>query len=207
MSEIFANLRIAMGGDTVDGVQSITAVADSNGPNGPYTTNLQSTRDGKLFFEQLRDGQRPFQAWISGKEGLGTGQSGDKVALGSHHVAMIKSHDFQMIPINFQQRYDGVEIQETCEFNGANCHKVQFTDEMGQVCHAYFDVETHLWAGMTLTNSLKQDGSIVTIAINNWQKVDGVLLPQSITATDEAGDFHLQFKTITLNTVDEKIFT
>ena len=207
MSDIFANLRLAMGGKAVDGVQSITSSADCNGPNGPYITNLQSTRDGKFFFEQLRSEQRPFQAWIIGQEGMGTGQSGNKVALGSHHVAMIKSHDFQMIPLNFQHRYDGVEIQEQAEFNGKRCHQVQFIDEMGQVCHAYFDVETHLWVGMALANSLKQDGSIVIVTINNWQEIEGILLPQSITATDNTGDFNLQFNTITLNTVDETIFT
>ena len=207
MSDIFANLRIAMGGDVVDKVQSIRSSADCKGPNGSYTTNLQSTRDGKFFFEQLREGERPFQAWIIGKTGMGTGQSGDKLELGSHHVAMIKSHDFQMIPINFQERYEGIEIQEQVDFKGKLCHKVQFIDEMGQTCHAYFDAETDLWAGMALANSLKQDGSIVTITINNWQEINDVLLPQSVTATDAAGDFQLQFRDFALNTVDEKIFT
>ena len=206
MSDIFTALTVAMGGDAVTGVQSITAVADCSGPNGPYTTNLQSTRDGNFFFEQLRPEQRPFQAWISGKEGMGTGQSGDKLTLGIHHVAMIKSHDFQMIPINFPERYEGIEVQEIVDFNGTLCQQVQFLDEMGQICHAYFDVNTHLWSGMALANSLKQDGSIVIVTINNWENIEGVLLPQSVTATDQAGDFHLHFKDIQLNTVDKTIF-
>ena len=77
---------------------------------------------------------------------------------------------------------------------------------MGHTCHAYFDTGTHLWAGMALANSLKQDGSIVIVTINDWQEIDDVSLPQSVTATDDAGDFHLQFRGFTLNTVDETIF-
>ncbi len=207
MSNIFTDLIMAIGGETaVNRVQSITASADCIGSNGPYTTNLKSTRSGKLFFEQLRPEQRPFQAWIIDKEGWAFTQANEKQALGIHHIAMIKSHDFQMIPINFQQRYAGIEVQEELIFNETQCHQVQFLDEIEQICHAYFDVNTYLWAGMALANSLTQDGSIVIVTINHWQTVDDILLPQSITATDKTGDFHLQFKNIQLNNVDEKIF-
>ena len=48
--------------------------------------------------------------------------------------------------------------------------------------------------------------SCVRIQYQEWKQVGGVKLPSKVTATDQSGDFVLNFDRISLNDVDEKIF-
>lgn len=205
VAKIFANSILAMGGETaVNRIQSITAVANCTGPNGDYITKLESSRDGNLYFEQVRSGQRPFAAWIVGADqGWTLNEAGEKTALNPQAITMIRSHDFQMIPLTFTERYIGLLALGAVEFQDRTCEKVQFDDELGQICHAYFDAGNYLWAGMTLANSIGEPGEIVTVIINNWQEVEGVKLPQNIVAIDKNGEFSLDFVQMELNKINK----
>ena len=47
----------------------------------------------------------------------------------------------------------------------------------------------------------------VQVVINHWRQVGAVLVPDQVTAIDNPGECIFHFYTITVNTVDEAIFT
>lgn len=195
VKQIFARSIAAMGGETaVNQVQRVTAVANCHGPNGEYVTKLDSTRDGMLVFEQIRPGQRPFVAWVANAaEGWVHDEAGHKQKLDPRAVAMIRSHDFQMIALTYGERYEGYQSLGPVEFQTVPCKAVQYLDELGNPCQAYFRVDNGTWAGAALANSIGEAGEIVTIIINSWREIQGIKLPQNISAIDKNGEFVLDF--------------
>lgn len=200
VNQIFARSLAGMGGETaVNQVQRITAVANCQGPNGEYVTKLDSIRGGMLTFAQIRPGQRPFVAWVANSVGGWIhDEAGHKQNLDPRAITMIRSHDFQMIALTFGERYDGYQSSGQIEFQTVPCEAVQYLDELGNPCQAFFRVDNGMWAGAALANSIGEAGEIVTIIINAWREIRGIKLPQNISAVDKNGEFVLDFTEIHL---------
>lgn len=205
---VFAALTQALGGAAAtQAVQSISAIASCSGPNGRYTTELASLRGDRLMFTQRRAGRAPFIALINSAQGWAfdpasaTYQPLDRPA-----IAMVRSHEFQMLPLVMATRYRDLGAGWQQIFAGAECDVVAMTDELGYPCHAYFRHSDHLWAGMTMADARAPFESKVQIVVREWRRVGELRLPSAVTATDSSGNYRLDFHTITLNTVNPAIF-
>lgn len=206
---VFATLSRALGGAVATRtVQSITAIASCSGPYGPYETEVVSMRGERLLFTQRRPERAPFCALMRGNRAWAydpAGGLGDE--LDPIVVAMVRSHDFQMLPLVMAQRYRDLAAGWQQRFAGAECNVVAMTDELGYPCQAYFRCADGLWAGMTLVDARDPGNASVRVVVRAWRQIGAVRLPSALTASDAAGDFQLDFHTITLNTVDPAIFT
>ncbi|WP_420641183.1 hypothetical protein [Candidatus Leptofilum sp.] len=207
--QLIRKLIEAMGGEeTAVAIQSIHAIANCTSPHGNYTTEIRSARGQRLHFEQTWPGNPPFRAIINGEYAWGADpQTGDLRRLAKASIAMLRGHEFQMMPLTLPERFDQMAVGTAASFAGKQCATIQAIDELEKPCTLYFDLTTGLMAGFVIVNPNGEAGETVQTVFNEWQMVDGIQLPRKVTATDSSGDFVLDFHTITLNKVDGTLFT
>jgi thiol-disulfide isomerase/thioredoxin len=200
--------REAMGGErALKQIQSIKATADCMGPRGPYKTEIISGRPDRLFFKQTWAAREPFVAVINGGHAwLKNEKTGEASVPEKSVVAGVRSHDFQMIAVAPEERYEGAVVEGFEDFAGARSVKLRVTDELGNHLYLFFNAETHLMGGMILADSRSKTGESVKVVFNEWKRVGRVRLPSKVTATDKAGDFILDFREILLNQSEGDLF-
>lgn len=206
--EILAAAQTAMGNaDALAAITSVTALAQCMGPRGAYTTDIYSMRGNRLMFRQAFPDRPGFTAVINGAQAWARDEAtGEIERLDTASVEGVRSHEFQMIALTLPERFADAILAEPTLFAGKMCQVVRLMGQLGHSYHAYFAVDDGLWAGMRLPDSRASESDSVCVVINSWRTVGDVLLPARVTATDPAGDFVLDFHTITLNNVDETLF-
>jgi ketosteroid isomerase-like protein len=176
-------------------------------PNGKaYTTDVRSARGGRLVFEQRHEDGRVFTGSTNGGYVWTRDAATGRVEPGGAQLAsMVRGHEFQMMPIDLRERYTNLSVDGTEAFAGHPCIRVRMTDDLGNPGHLYFSEETKLFSGMVLQDP-REAGATVRVVADAWRQVGAVRLPATVTATDRAGDFVLDFTEIRLNDVDETVF-
>ncbi|WP_420628855.1 hypothetical protein [Candidatus Leptofilum sp.] len=199
----------AMGGEaTAVTIQSIHAIANCTSPHGDYTTEIQSARQQRLHFLQTWPGMPPFSGIVNSEYAWGDDpETGGVRPLAKASIAMLRGHEFQMMPLTLPDYFGQMAIGAESDFAGRRCATIQALDELEKPCTLYFDQATGLMAGFVIVNPNGEAGETVQTVFNEWQTIEGIRLPSKVTATDSSGDFVLDFHTITLNSVDETIFT
>lgn len=207
LEQILTASDAAMGGaPALARISSIAAAARCTSPRGEYVTELHSMRGDRLMFIQLWPEHAPLVAYLNGRYAWTRDQfSGAVEPLEPISASIIRAHEFQILPIVMRSRYRDLRMSGQEIFAGTRCHVVGMTDELGYPCRAYFSRETHLWAGMALTDP-RQPEQFVRVRVDKWSRVDQVWLPSRVIASDSAGDFVLDFHTVTLNTVNPSIY-
>jgi len=118
----------------------------------------------------------------------------------------LRGHEFQMMAIILPERFKSPVVEGEDDFAGKRCTKIRMIDELGTPCHVYFDINSHLLAGLIIADPRSDKGETVRIIFNEWKQIGKVKLPSKVTATDKSGDWILDFHDLKLNRVDEKIF-
>jgi ketosteroid isomerase-like protein len=204
--EIYSASVKAMGGEkALKSVYSIKAIANCSSPRSKYRTEIYSAREDRLLFKQSHDDGKVFIGVVNGTYAWATdAKTGEVSRLDKASAYTMRGHEFQLIPIVLLERYKNPVVEAEEDFAGARCHKVRMVDELGKVCHIFFDKQSKLMAGMVIEHPGKKDKT-VRMVFNEWKQVGKIKLPSKVTATDD-GDFILNFYDITLNGVDRKIF-
>jgi hypothetical protein len=205
-SAIIENSLRAIGGSKdIEKVRNLWAFADCRGPNGSYTTEIYSARNGKLIFKQVR-GANTFIGQSNAQMFWTKDEKTDDFSLADNRAAMVwRSHDFQFLALEIGARFKDFAFAGEEKFVGKLALKLKATDELGNPASIFFDKETHLLLGITIQNPFDKNETIRT-TFNEWRQIRKLKLPAKITATDEKGDFVLNFKEIILNKTDEKVF-
>jgi Domain of unknown function (DUF4440) len=205
---IFSASLKAMGGEKeLKRIQSITALADCVGPRGKYTTEIYSARGNRLLFKQVSTDGDIFLGYVNGEHTWTKDEKNGQVSsLDKTYAAMFRGHEFQLLAIILRERFKNPVGEGEEDFAGKRCHQIRMLDELGKPCQVYFDANSHLLAGFVIADPRSDKGEAVRVVFNEWKQVGKVKLPAKVTATDKSGDWVLDFHTIELNGVDEKIF-
>lgn len=206
--KVLANAGGALGAsDDVRAIRSLTALAHCRSARGPYTTELQSARGGRLRFTQ-RWPDRPTLvvtitktiAWLTDQ------QTGAATPIDHEDAAAICGHDFQMLALDPLAYFHAPALIGEADFAGRRCYDLEMQDLLRRPCHAYFDMQTALWAGMRLPDDQSGNGSSVEVVIDRWRRIEAILLPAHVTASTASGTFTFDFVALSLNDVDEALF-
>lgn len=207
-SEIIENSLQAIGGKKeIAKISSLYAVADCTGPNGNYTTEIYSAKNSRLIFKQVRAngniylGQTNGQIFWTKNE-----KSGDFSLADQKEAAIWRRHDFQRLVMEISERFRDLIFVGEENFAGNTSIKLRGKDELGKTSDLFFDKETKLMSGFTVQNPFNAQPETIRIVFNEWNQIGGLKLPSKATTTDKQGDFVLNFREITLNKTDEKIF-
>jgi hypothetical protein len=198
---IFAAALAATGApQALANIQAIAATANCTGPNGPYTTEVLSSRDGRLRFTQAWPARPRFRAYVAGDAAWAEdAQTGALAPLDATSRAMVRSHEFQLLPLVLAERYRSPRLATNGGPGHGPYHIIEALDELGLPCRLLFEGESGLWAGMELTDPRERGRTTVLVEVLARRSVGGALLPERVRATDAAGPFVLNFHTIAIN--------
>lgn len=210
IEELLASSQRAMGGaEAISRIRSIRGLADCTGPNGPYTTEIQTTRDGELFFHQTREGEEGpehYRAFVNGTYTWSIDrETGEPEPEPVTVRAMVRSHDFFSWALDFPFFLNEARVHDRTEVGGIPYFEVRLEDNFARPVRAFFHAETRLLGGLEMFNPLYPT-ELIQLRINDWRRVGDVLLPSRELVTDGSGDFELVFHEISVNDVDESLF-
>lgn len=183
-------------------VRNIHALADCLGPNGPYTTEIFSAKNSRLLFKQVRAGN-VYKGITTGNMSWSVNEkTGDPKLAAAGEVFAWRSHDYQAMALNPTAYFKDPAYEGEEAFAGKQAMKLKAVDELGNNAYLFFDKADNVLLGFTIQSPFNPQETIRTV-FSEWTKVQGIRLPSKATATDNKGDFVLNFKQITLNKKDE----
>jgi len=208
-TEIIDNSLQAIGGKKeIAKVRRLQAFAVCTGPNGNYTTEIYSARNGRLIFKQVRAaaGGSSYVGQTNGQMFWTHDETRNDFTLADGRAAFAwRSHDFQFLAMEIAERFRDFALAGEETFGGKAALKLNATDEIGNPASVFFDQETRLLRGFVIQNPFDKSETIRTV-FDEWRSVGRLKLPSKVTATDKKGDFVLNFREIVLNKTNEKIF-
>lgn len=203
-----ASVESISGQQAADRIRNISGIADCTSPYGPNITELHSARNDRLVFKKIRPEQPDFTAIINGQHAWGfDSETKQPDHLETQSVAMVLGHDFLMLPFIWLQRYKNFNIVGTAIFANTDCLKIQAENRWGESFDLFLNSDTQRFAGFARTNSENNEDASLQIVYKEWRMIDEVTLPTEIFITDKAGEYIYKFREISINTLDESIFT
>jgi hypothetical protein len=207
-SEIIENSLQAIGGrKAIAKVRSLQAIADCRGPNGNYTTEIYSARNSRLIFRQVSANGNIYHGQTNGQVFWTKNEKGGDFSLADSRAAAVwRGHDFQLMAVEVAERFRDLALAGEESFDGKPAFRLRGKDELGNPADVFFEKDSKLMLGFTAQNPFSREIETVRIVFNDWRQIGKLKLPSKVTATDQKGDFVLNFREIVLNKTDEKIF-
>ncbi|HMS40534.1 MAG TPA: hypothetical protein PKE69_09930, partial [Pyrinomonadaceae bacterium] len=203
LEKLFSSSIEAVGGaKEINKIRSIEVFADCTGPNGKYTTEIVSFRDGKARFTQKFSYKTtPTDIFINDK--LAWETAGFSL-VSPFQGLVVRLHEYQKMAFDFQKMFHDFALEGNEVFANRASVKVRAKNELNGTIYLYFDAETKLLSGYVLP--IPGSNESVKNVFNEWRNVGKLKLPSKVTATDNTGDWVLNFQKISLNKADAKIF-
>lgn len=201
------SIRAVGGKKAIAAVRNIRGIADCIGPNGKYTTEIYSATGQRLIFRQVRAGSvytghtNGSAFWTKDEK------TGDFSLAGTSEAFAWRSHDYQMLVMDPAARFRDPVFEAEETFAGKAANKLRATDELGKPAYLFFDKNSKLMLGFTIQNPFSTKPETIRTVFNEWKQAGSLKLPSKVTATDKQGNFVLNFNDITVNKVDEKVFS
>lgn len=187
-------------------VMSIYAIADCSGPNGKYTTEIDSANGSRLVFRQFRPNGNNYVGTQNGTTSWTKRADGDFDLAGTKETFVWRAHDYQRMALEIRTRFHDFKYGGEAEFGGVPAVRLDSKDELGNEATLFFARSTGLLIGFTIRNPFSETPEPIRTVISEWKKVGTLTLPSVATVTDKTGDFVLKFREIRLNKTRAAIF-
>src|SRR5215203_2526113 len=131
-SEVLENSLQAIGERReIARVRSLQAFADCTGPNGNYTTEIYSARNGRLIFKQVRADGGTYLGHANGQVfWTKDEQSGDFTLADTRTAAVWRGHDFQFLAMEITERFHDLTLAGVEIFNEKAAVRLRGKDEL-----------------------------------------------------------------------------
>jgi hypothetical protein len=203
-ARLLAASRRALGGDAVESVRTITAVASVRSPNGSVETRVVSDRTGRARMEQGDS----FVAVVT-REG---GAVIDPVTRTSEPMdsatrTVVRGHEVHMLSLFPTTIWTAPRWLGRSDFEGKEAFGVGFTDELGAPVALYLSVNDTLPLGYEVENHSGRGAARVRVALQEWMPLDGVQLCREVIFVHGSDRYRYSYSHLRLNTARESELT
>lgn len=185
-------------------IQTITATATCEGPDGPYSLHTESSfLDDYLLFQQNNPTKPSFYAAILNEsEGYGldtTLRSQGK--LSEAVIALLKGHEFYEIVLQPEMRFSTMRIGRDTLFFDRPCVELLASNFLGLPVHLYFDQQTHLMAGLTQVNPYKKK-EVIQVHFETWKEGNPGFFQQVTVYQGQHTVYRFSYQSLSVNDPD-----
>jgi hypothetical protein len=160
------------------------------------------------MFKQVNSKAVVYQGFINGQLSWKKDHSTGELSLADESSAAVwRGHSFQQMVLEYSEFFRDLVFRGNERFAGKEALKLNGKDFAGTPVDLFFDEQTDLFLGFSYNNPSNTEVEPIRIVVNEWKQIGNRKLPSKVTASDKKGDFVLNFWKITLNEVDETIFS
>ena len=186
-------------------IHTIASIANCTGPGGNYLTEVHSTREGYLYFDQaFSDSPDRFRAVLSASD-CGYYFEGDRrKPLPPVNAGILRSHEFHKMSIAPALFFDRIAFGGETLVGDIACETFHGLDRSESPVKVYYDPKRRLILGFELKNPVDTSETI-QVAHKQWIDTEYGKMLQEVEIVQGAKDtFHFAFDEIHLNTGFEK---
>ena len=180
-------------------IKSINTFAHCNGPNGSYTTQVISKKNGYLLFSQVYEYRdSPFIGELSSdNKGYAVDKDGKILdTLSNIAVEMIRSHDFHRLQTNPWSFFDQIKYERNFE-PGIDLYSG--IDRLNNPIKIYYDNAIEQIRTIEFLNMMNTTETI-QVTYQQWEESMYGKLAKKVEIIQAKKDtFHFDFKTIKIN--------
>jgi hypothetical protein len=183
--------------------QNLTSMADCVSPLGKYTTQINTTSDGYMYFKQVFSYKRETfeavllkdSAWFSLDDSIGR--------LPNSLVFYIRSHGFHNMLLEMSERFHDFENADIVNLLDKKLYRVKAKDVLGQVNSFYFDMTDNRLSAWKFFNPGKRTDSLL-VMFSDWKNTGSFNLPFRVDINQAGKHFGFNFTRIEVNSPEFK---
>jgi hypothetical protein len=197
----------AMGGsDALARIYGIVAEARCNGPNGEFTTRVETLLPDSVRFRQLRSDRPPLDILVLADRGWRFDPEGGNTTVDEPLRAMVRGHELHAMVVRMLDRFPVLQRAGDVEFAGQPCLALEGTDVTGRPATVYLRAADAVPAGFRLTDPLSPDAEVIVVDLGDWRQVGDVQLFHQATFTTRSGVYRYTYGTVSLDLGDAWAF-
>ncbi len=183
-------------------IQTIIAIADCNGPNGNYVTEVRSSIRGSTYFHQKKnDEQNPFIASVdtAGKGYIIDEKSVILDTLSPQHVEMIRGHEIHKMISRPDLFFKNIHYVKDTIYMSEDHELHKGLDNLEHPVNLFYNRMTHFISKIELLKSL-DTSQVIEIINSDWIASEYGQMPQKAVIVQAKKDsFRFNFHTLKIN--------
>ncbi len=198
--------RTMGGSDALARIYAIVAEARCTGPNGQYTTRVETLLPDAVRFRQVRPDRAPLEILVLDDRGWRFEAEGGTTTIDEPLRAMVRGNELHAMVVRMLERFPVLERAGEVEFAGQPCLALEGEDLTGRPATVYLRADDAVPAGFRLTDPLSPDGGAIIVDLADWRQVGDVRLFHQATFTTRTGVVRCTFGTVSLDLGDAGAF-
>ncbi|GEM_PF-1044330 len=183
-------------------IENLISIADCQGPDGNYITEVHSTKNGYTYFSQKYEYKDDEFEVILENEDFGYSvdlASGQKDTLSQPVLEVIKGHEFHKISLFPDMFFSNIMYQKDSIFRSQSCEVFSATDHSRNPVRIFYDRNEMLIIGFNFYNPFDPSEKIET-HFQKWEASDyGKLVKELEIVQAERDTFNFIFNRILIN--------